>query len=147
MEDIDYKDILYTPDDVTIDYIIQKFIRYIFTKKDNDKLNFSSYLTQTEPDFFIYYKKFFEKNNVSIAFQNINEELYFEISCGDDEIIDYINSFFEFENFSYWDKVDPDENVSAVEWEKRKEVWKQWHQKPFNYSIFNFYNDWITYKN
>lgn len=138
--------------DLTVDSFVKKFVKYIFTRKDNKKLKFSKFSKQNDNMFFIKYKTWFEKINLSISFQNINKDIYCTINCEDEDILNLVNDFFNFEDFKYSDTFAPHGMstshqgcVSADDWHKRRIIWKQWAQHPIKYTIFDFYNDWQTY--
>lgn len=113
------------------------FIKYLFNNIDNDVLKFSKHNVLS--DLKQVYLQEYKALDVNIYFQMIKGKIYCVIDTTNDDILNYITNYFNFENFEYWNNVDKDPNCSSSEWSKRKKIWLEWDiDVSFKFKLFNF---------
>lgn len=124
-----------------INTIHQSFIKYIFYGVDDLRFNFSKYNENILSRQDKFYENIYNRLNVNIIFQCIDNVIYCEIDSHYDDIIKFIDDYVGLTNYSYWDNVDKDPHINLTEWEKRSKIWHKWMENDdvsFKFRVFNF---------
>ena len=133
-----YEDIFYeNKENKSKNIIVDSFIKYLSNNKDDKRFNFSKFKSNEEDK--QIFNVFIKKLDTKIYYQMIEGIIYLWIKA-DDIIIKFIDTYFNLTDYSYWDNVDKDPEISEVEWNNRGDFWKnKWNNDiSFEFEIFNF---------
>lgn len=136
--DIIYEDIFYeNKENKSKNIIVKAFLNYLYNNKDDNRFNFSKFKSSKDyqEDFYI----FIQRLDTKIYYQMVEGVIYLYIMAND-KIIKFIENYFSLTNYSYWNNVDKDPEISEVEWNNRGNFWKnKWNNNvSFEFELFNF---------